>query len=91
MLFRSYDVAQRDIDVTDEDLVGVVIEMDPGAGEALIPGDGRVVLRVGVLVEDDEDDDDEEEEEEDEDGRGRGRGGGGGNGGGNGPPDDDEG
>jgi hypothetical protein len=84
----GYDVAQRDIDVTDEDLVGIVIEMDPGAGEALIPGDGRVVLRVGVLVEEDEDD---EEEEEDDDRGGRGRGGGGGNGGGNGPPDDDDG
>jgi penicillin-binding protein 1A len=86
----GYDVGMREVRVTDDSLHGRVVGSSPGAGTALMPGDGvRVVIDIGRFrapepppEPDDDDDgngngddgDDEDDEDDDEDDEPDGRG-----------------
>jgi penicillin-binding protein 1A len=67
----GYDVGLRDVNTDDPGLDGRVVATSPGAGTALLPGDGiQVVLSVGRFnapVEEPADDEVDEEPVEDED------------------------
>ena len=64
------NVFSRNVQVDDEDLVGLVVGVEPGVGTPVDPRDGnhRIVLLIGVdPPEPEPDDDDDEDDDEDDD------------------------